>query len=79
MLINNRRLYEDLTNTLRRAYSYVQVHAIYIDLHEDCGSTYRTARAAVDLYEPGRTYHVWFVVNDDNSIIIDRLERWFMG
>ena len=75
MLIENEVLYTALEYALRVFYNvngYVFVHAIY---EPDEGMYH----AAADLYEPGETYHVYFVINDDDSIAIDHTERWMMG
>ena len=80
MLIENKTLYEALYDSLKTfndSYEYIFIHAIYEpdnwDDHDGMHS------AAVDLNEPGETYHVWFVINDDTSIAIGSVERWFMG
>lgn len=81
MLIDNENLYEALEGNIRRFYNsdeYVYVNAIYgpgddEELHKGM------YHAAVDIHEPGETYHVWFIANDDNSIMVDTIERWLMG
>lgn len=81
MLIENNNLYEALESALRAAYGkdeYVFAHAIY-EPDDDGGAHEAMYHAAADLHEPGKTYHVYFVVNDDDSIVIDTVERWFMG
>ena len=81
MLIEYEKLYEALENALRAFYVedvHVFVHAIY-ESDDDGGPHEGMYRAAADLHEPGKTYHVWFIVNDDDSISIDCVERWFMG
>lgn len=81
MLTDNETLYRALESTLRGFYSedeYVHVHAIYEpDGNGDPrGEMYD---AAVDLHEPGLTYHVYFIANDDSTIMIDAIERWYIG
>lgn len=81
MLIENEKLYEALESALRAFYNpgeYVFVHAIY-EPDDDGGPHEGMYDAAVDLHERGKTYHVWFIVNDDDSIMVDCVERWFMG
>lgn len=81
MLIDNEKLYEALESSLKTLYSedeYVFIHAIY-EPDDDGGPHEGMYDAAADLHEPGETYHVWFVVNNDDSIAIDGVERWFMG
>ena len=81
MLTDNEKLYDALENALRAFYyddEYVFVHAIY-EPDEDGGPHEGMYHAAADLRELGRTFHVWFVVNDDGSILVDVVERWFMG
>lgn len=75
MLTDNKKLYEDLERALRTFYAdveYMYIHAIY----EPDEVIYDSA---VDIHEPGETYHVYFTINDDASIIINGVERWFMG
>ena len=81
MLIEDRSLYEALENHLRGSYKsdeHVVIHAIY-EPDNDGGPYEVMYHAAVDLHERGKTYHVWFVVNDDDSITIGAIERWFIG
>ena len=81
MLIENERLYVALEKKLKETYTnraFIDVHAIY-EPDDDGGPHEGMYHAAVDLLEPGVTYHVWFVVNDDDSILVDDIERWFMG
>lgn len=81
MLIENEKLYEALESNLRGFYNsgeYTFVHAIY-EPDDDGGPHEGMYHAAVDLHAEGETYHVWFVVNDDDSLAIDTIERWFMG
>jgi hypothetical protein len=82
MLIEDNKLYEALESALRAFYNadeYVFVHAIY-EPDDDGGPHEALYLAAVDLHEPGKTYRVWFVVNDDHeTIMIDSVERWHMG
>lgn len=81
MLIENYKLYEALENALRVFYNsdeYVLVHAIY-EPDDDGGPHEGMYHAAADLHEPGVTYHVWFAVNEDDSITVDAIERWYMG
>lgn len=81
MLIDNEKLYEALESALRALYSedeYIFIHAIY-EPDDDGGPREGMYDAAADLHGPGETYHVYFVVNDDNSITIDAVERWRMG
>ena len=81
MLIENEKLYKALENTLRTIYSdneYVFVHAIYEP--DDDGDKYEGLyHAGVDLHKRGETYHVYFAINDDDSITIDTVERWYFG
>lgn len=81
MLIENEKLYEALENALRAFYipdKYIFIHAIY-EPDDDGGPHEGMYDAAADLHERGKTYHVWFTVNDDDSILIDAIERWYMG
>lgn len=81
MLIENEKLYEALESALRALYTeheYVFVHAIY-EPDDDGGPHEAMHLAAVDMHEPGKTYRVYFIINDDDSITIDAAERWFMG
>ena len=81
MLIENEKLYDALESALRAFYSvdeYVFVHAIY-EPDDDGGPHEGMYHAAADLHEAGITYHVYFAVNDDDSITIDGVERWMMG
>ena len=81
MLIENEKLYEALAKKLKESYTenaFIFVNAIY-EPDDDGGPHESMYHAAVDLVEPGVTYHVWFVVNDDDSILVDDIERWFMG
>lgn len=81
MLVENEKLYEALEDALRDVCSEVGhmfIHGIYEP--EDDGGPYEGQyRAAVDLYEPGETYRVYFTVNDDGVIIVGDIRRWFMG
>lgn len=81
MLTDNEKLYGGLESALRVFYAedeYVHVHAIYEPEgnSEPRGEMYN---AAVDLHEPGLTYHVYFIANDDGTILIDTIERWHIG
>jgi hypothetical protein len=81
MLIENENLYEALAKKLKETYTentFIFVNAIY-EPDYDGGPHEGMYHAAVDLVEPGETHHVWFVVNDDDSILVDDIERWFMG
>ena len=81
MLIDNEKLYRALEDNLMAFYNsgvYVFVHAIY-EPHDDGGPHEGMYHAAADLHERGDTYHVWFIVNDDDSILVDSIERWYMG
>ena len=81
MLTDNEKLYDALENALRAIYAedeYVHVHAIY-EPEGNGGPREEMYDAAADLHEPGRTYHVYFIANDDSSIMIDGIERWHMG
>lgn len=78
MLIENENLYHALDKKLRTFYDkdeYVFVHAIYEPDDEIHNGMYH---AAVDLHEPGVTYHVYFIANNDH-IIVDTIEHWRMG
>lgn len=81
MLTDNKKLYDALESALRTFYTegeYVHVHAIY-EPEGNGGSREEMHDAAADLHEPGLTYHVYFIANDDGSIMIDAVERWYMG
>lgn len=81
MLIENENLYKALEADLRAFYpegTYVFVNAIY-EPDDDGGPHEGMYHAAVDLLEAGMTFHVWFVVNEDDSIYIDQIDRWMMG
>ena len=81
MLIKNTKLYDALQFALAGLYTggaFIHVLAIY-EPDDGGGDHEGMSHAAVDMTEPGETYHVWFVVNDDDSIIINDRKRWFMG
>lgn len=81
MLIENEKLYEALEGVLKNVYpdsEYVFVYAIY-EPDDDGGPNEAFYHAVFDLHEPGETYHVYFVVNDDDSLLLNDVERWFMG
>lgn len=81
MLIENEKLYEVLGSALRAICAedeYVFIHAIY-EPDDDGGPYEGMYHAAADMHEVGETYHVYFVVNDDDSVLIHTTERWFMG
>ena len=81
MLIENDKLYDALECVLTKIFLggvYVKVFAIY-EPDDDGGKHEGMYHAAVDMYRRGETYHVWFVVNDDDSITISDQERWYMG
>ena len=80
MLTENEKLYEALESALRNFYNiddYVFVHAIYEPDDEDKAHE-GMHHAAVDLHEPGITYHVWFIVGEAD-ILLNSSERWLMG
>lgn len=80
-MIEHRELYEALESHLRTLYAsgtYAFVHAIY-EPEDDGGPHEGTYHAAVDIFEEGLTHHVWFTINDDDSIKIEETERWFIG
>ena len=69
---------KNYTRSFYTSNTHVFVHAIYEPDNDD-ESHKGVYHAAVDMHEPGESYHVWFVVNDDNGITVDTIERWFMG
>jgi hypothetical protein len=77
MLEYNETLYEALEGALRDfcgEINYIFIHAIYEP--EDDGGPYEGQYcAAMDLYEPGMTYRVYFEINPDDVIIIGDVER----
>lgn len=77
----DRSLYDSLTAVLNTLYSpdtYIVIHGIY-DPEDDGGDHEGMYHAAVDIFEEGLTHHVWFTINDDDSIKIEETERWFIG
>lgn len=81
MLIENEKLYEALECSLRALYNaneHIFVHAIY-EPDDDGGAHEGMYHAAADLHGLGETYHVYFIINDDDSIMVDAIERWYMG
>lgn len=52
---------------------YFEVHAIY-EPEEHGWYT-----AAVDLFQPGMTFRVYFTLTEDQQIQVENAERWFMG
>lgn len=81
MLTYDEKLYEALEGALRDfcgELNYIFIHAVYEP--EDDGGPYEGQYcAAVDLYEPGETYRVYFEINSDDVLIIGDAKRWFMG
>lgn len=81
MLINNEKLYEALERHIKAIFhedTYVHIHAVY-EPDDDGGPHEGYYHAAVDVYEPGMTYHVYFLVADDDNLLVDIADRWFMG
>lgn len=81
MLTEDEKLYKALEDVLLDVcggFTYIFIHAIY-EPEDDGGPHEGQYDAAVDLYEPGETYHVYFEINSNDVIIIDGTERWFMG
>lgn len=77
----NETLYEALEGALRDfcgELNHLFIHAIY-EPEDDGGPHEGQYLAAVDLYEPGETYRVWFEINPDDVIIIGDTKRWLMG
>lgn len=58
---------------------YYDIHAIYDP--EGLGASYlgNCYTAAVDLFEPGMTFKVYFKILDDGAIKIIDIHRWYMG
>ena len=52
---------------------YFEVHAIY-EPEEHGWYT-----AAVDLFQPGMTFRVYFTLTEEKKIQVENAERWFMG
>ena len=70
-LVERLTLYSVLGNSLRNA--YYRSHAIY-------GPDERGwFCAAVDLFEPGITFRIYFTAERNHSIQIQDAERWFIG
>ena len=73
-LTQKENLYEKLEDVMKHAYA--DVHAIYdpdgSDPYGDCYS------AAVDLYQPGMTFRVYFKENAD-GLRVEHAERWHFG
>lgn len=81
MLIENKKLYEALERALWCSYhtaNFIDIHAIY-EPDDDGGPHDGRYHAAVDLYGPGLTYHVYFTKNSENRVTIDSVDRWYMG
>ena len=74
MLASN-EVFEKFENTVKNI--HFEVHAVYEpDDSEVFGGCYL---AAVDLFNPGTTYKVWFKINDEGTICVEHLERWWFG
>ena len=67
--MKNRDLYEKLYDALK----YVHIHVIY----ERDGNGFWCA--AADLTEEGKTYRIWFVIDENGLPDILKIERWFIG
>lgn len=81
MLTKRWGLYEAIGAALRELYApdtYIMIHAIY-EPEDDGGAHEGMYHAAVDIFEEGLTHHVWFTINDDDSIKIEETKRWFIG
>lgn len=57
---------------------YYDLHAIY-EPETTTGLPNTWYSAAVDLFEPGQTYRVYFTLDEEGKPHIEHLERWYMG
>ena len=69
--MKNRDLYEKLYDALK--YVHIHVHVIY---ERDGNGLWC---AAADLTEEGKTYRIWFVIDENGLPDILKIERWFIG
>ena len=72
MLVENESLYRSLEKTVSQM--YCEIHAIYEPdgavVNGDCFC------AAVDLFKPGFTFKIYFIITDGNVEIVD-VSRWY--
>lgn len=76
MLIENQELYQTFENTIKNI--HFEIHAIYEpdeseEPYQDCYF------AAVDLFESGMTFRVYFKTTEAGKIEVEYMERWYFG
>lgn len=52
---------------------YVKLHAVYGP--EENG----WYCAAVDLFDPGMTFRIYFTLKEENQVVVEEVQRWFIG
>lgn len=74
-MIRQQEIYEVLGETIKNV--YYKVHAICDpDGGEEFGDCFC---AAVDLFQQGMTFRVYFKRTSSGEIRVQHLERWFLG
>lgn len=74
-LISEPELYQQVAGALKSR--FVGIHAIYAPGSNSLEPEWYLA--AVDLFEPGQTYKVYFTLDEKRGIRVKLLERWYFG
>lgn len=74
-LISDPKVYQQVAGWLKSR--FVGIHAIYSPGNN--ASEPEWYLAAVDLFEPGQTYKVYFTLDEKRGIRVKLLERWYFG
>lgn len=55
----------------------VEVHSVYAPGSNSCHPEWYLA--AVDLHQTGQTYKAYFTLDENGTVQVQRLERWYFG
>lgn len=75
MMLVSEEIFEKFESFIKNM--HFEVHAVYepdgSKIYGDC------YLAAVDLFQEGTTYKVWFKLSEDGTPCVEHVERWWFG